>query len=243
MKKIKKRIFFLAVYIFVNVFLSFGKTENLIILKVYTFNRPPLYIVSNNNFSGTLVEKAKKIFEKAGISYKFIEMPPARILHYLSKEKNACSIGWFKTEERENRFIYSKPIHIESQCFIMATRKNLNVEPEKILNSPLFSIALVKGFYYGDEINNILKNSKIRKFYVPKPDAEKLLLMVKNRRVDLAIISKEEAQFLLKKKGFQNSIKLYPFKENIKVKRYIIFSKQTDREIIEKINRAIGEVN
>ena len=219
-----------------------GKSKNTVILKVYTFNRPPLYIVKNNTFSGILVEKTRKILDKAGVSYKFIAMPPARILKTLRRERNACSIGWFKTKEREKLFIYSKPICSQSDYFVVAARKNLNSNFSKIIKSPLFSIALVNGFSYGEEIDNMLKNSKIRKFYIPNPDAKKLLLLVKSKRVDFAILSQEEAQFHLKQDGFKNDIKLIPFKKKTTIKRYIIFSKKTDRRIIEKINRAIEDL-
>ena len=230
--------------IFVFYLTSFPlRSENIVILKVYTFNRPPLYTVKNNKFSGTLVDKTRKIFDKAGISYKFVQMPPKRILYKLTKEKNACSIGWFKTKEREKLFIYSKPICSESDYFIIAAKKSLNADFTHILKSPLFSIALVNGFSYGDEIDNMLKNSKIKKFYVPDADARKLLLMIKNNRVDLAILSKEEAEFFLNKDGLKNDIKLIPFREKIIIKRYIILKKKTDKKIIERINKAIEQLN
>ena len=226
-------------FVFVASSREYGK---LIILKVYIFNRPPLYVVKNNKFSGTLVEKTKKILDKAMLSYKFINMPPARILHELQRESNACSIGWFNTARREKKFIYSKPIYSESNYFLIAVRAGFSHDSKEVLNSPRNTIALIKGFSYGENIDKLLSKSKIKKFYVLKPDAEKLLLMVKNKRVDATIISKEEADYLFKKDDFSEELDLLEFKEKFTIKRYLIFSRKTDKQIIEKINQAIEKL-
>ncbi len=243
MRTIKKTAIIALVFfnlIFLN---SLCKNRDIVILNVYTFNRPPLYIVQKNRFSGILIEKARKIFDQAGINYKFIEIPPARILNHLSKEKNACSIGWFKTPKRQKRFIFSKPIYSENSPFVFVIRKNLKINPEKALNFSSFSIVLVKGFSYGETIDKKLSKSKIKKFYVPKADGRKILLILKNKRADISILTRKEAQFLVKKSEFKDSIKIIPFNEKTAIYRYIIFSKKTDKTIIEKINKAIEELN
>ena len=233
-----KKIYAFILFAFFLANISAAKEK----LKVYVFHRPPLYIVKPNGYSGILVEKAKKIFKKAGIDYSFITMPPARILNTLEKEKNACSIGWLKTKEREKRFVFSKPIYVKNDFFVFAVRKDFDKNIKMLLNSPKYTILLVRGFSYGEQIDKLLKQSKAKKFRTLS-NAKNLLLMVKNRRGDCAIISKDEADFWLKDPAFKNSIKLIPFKEKNKIKRYLIFSKQTDRKIIEKINRAIEEAN
>ncbi|BBB33276.1 polar amino acid transport system substrate-binding protein [Thermotomaculum hydrothermale] len=232
----------LAIFFLVFLSLFQAKSKDIKVLKVYTFNRPPLYIVKGNKFFGILVEKIKKILDKAKINYKFIEMPPARILHQLKIEVNACSIGWLKNKEREKSYIYSKPFFIENNYFIIVMRKNLNPEYKNLFKSPFFTIALVKGFSYGDEIDKLLANSKIKKFRIPNANAKMLLKMVKNNRVDMTIVSREEAEAFLKDSEFENSIKLIPFNERNCIKRYIIFSKKTDRDIIKRINNAIDDL-
>ena len=241
MKKLILKITFLVLVICFSPFSL--NSKDIVILKVYTFNRPPLYIVKNNKFSGILVEKTRKILDKAGINYKFISMPPSRILHTLQSDKNACSIGWLKTEKREKVFIFSKPIYSESDYFVIATRKNMKVGFKEALNNTHFAIALIKGFSYGKDLDEMLKNSKIKKFYIPNPDPEKLLLMIENNRVDFAVLCKEEGNFLLGKEDFKKTIKLIHIQKKIVIKRYIIFSKKTDKQIIDRINKAIEQLN
>jgi len=232
-----KKIYAFILFAFFLANISAAKEK----LKVYLFHRPPFYIAKPHGYSGILVEKAKEIFKKAGIDYSFITMPPARILNTLEKEKNACSIGWLKTKEREKKFIFSKPIYIEDNFFVFAVRKDFNKDIKSLLDSPKNTILLVRGFSYGENIDKLLRQSKIRKFWTVSC-ARNLLLMVKNRRGDCTIISKDEADFWLKDPIFKDSIKLIPFKQKKKIKRYLIFSKYTDKKIIEKINKAIEDL-
>ncbi len=218
------------------LFPSSGKT-----LKVYIFHRPPLYIAKGNKIGGIIVDISKQIFEKAGIKYRFIVYPPKRILITLKREKNACSLGWFKTKPREENYVFSKPIYCEGKTLFLVARKNSPNNPKFILNSPRKSIVLIQGFSYGESVDKLLRKSPVKKLKITG-STKQLLLIVLNKRADCTILSKNEVKrYFDKYPLFSKKLKAIPLSEKEEIHRYIIFSKNTDKEIIEKINKAIEE--
>lgn len=86
-------------------------------------------------------------------------MPPRRIISYLKiPGKKACSIGWFKTEEREAFAKFSKPIFQNKSLVILTTKVHqVKIEKHFGLKDVFFDQSLVMtnidSFSYGTTID------------------------------------------------------------------------------------------
>ena len=71
------------------------------ILLPWTERRPFQYVDSDGKLKGILFDLGEKIFTKAGVPMKWVEIPANRILSTLkANEQPICLVGWFKTPER-----------------------------------------------------------------------------------------------------------------------------------------------
>ena len=74
--------------------------------------RPPFMIKhADGTITGISATPAVAAFDRAKIAYKLEEASPARQIKDLKdNEKQVCSIGWYKTAEREHFAKFTLPI-------------------------------------------------------------------------------------------------------------------------------------
>ena len=91
-------------------------------IQVVVLDRPPYYVVHDGKPSGFLLLRAKRFIEAAKIPVgAYATYPPRRILAMIRRnEGRFCSVGWFRTAERENYARYSSPIHVDRPHIVLA---------------------------------------------------------------------------------------------------------------------------
>ncbi len=217
------------------------------ILKVYYFERMPYYYTDKNGIpKGIIIDRMKKILEKAKIKYSLQSLPVKRILLLLEEDCYACSPGWFKTEERLRKFKYTLPI-FQSKKFVGIFNKNINIKDNISLRNLFasnYKLGLIDGFNYGPIIEKYLKKYKPKIIRIStKPN--NLIKMVALKRIDYTFFSLEQAkEFLRLHPDFGKNLKIISIKEiSSGIKRYIICSKKVNEKLIIKMNKAIKELN
>ncbi len=224
-------------------FIGFSKEIKAEELKVYYFHRPPYYEKTPQGPGGFLMNISKLIFEKAEIKVTYEEMPPKRILETLKKPKPACSVGWFKTPQRETFLQFSKPIYISISSVIVA-RKEENIEPVDIKKlRKLFSlspgrIGIICSFSYGTHIDLIIKELDET---CSTTNVINLFKMTAGRRLAFVLSFPEEAGYILKNyEDLGKKLTMIPV-EGISQNfiRHIVCSKATPATIMERLNSEI----
>jgi polar amino acid transport system substrate-binding protein len=129
-------------------------------LPVSYIEKPPYYYTDGAQAKGFLLLRAQQIFERAAIVVTLVSRPARRALHEV--ESNAgptCSIGWFKSAEREAFAKFSVPIHQDRPMAVLtelgreaAVRKYPTLRA--LMAAPLFHVGVVDGFSYGPYITN-----------------------------------------------------------------------------------------
>jgi polar amino acid transport system substrate-binding protein len=114
----------LSAIILLTVFVPFFAHAE--VLTVSYLDRPPYYYTDKDgNPSGFLVELAREVFRDAGIEVAWKELPPNRVMYERRKKRAShCSIGWFRTQEREAYAKFSIPVYQDKPLVIMTTREN-----------------------------------------------------------------------------------------------------------------------
>ncbi|MDM8536942.1 transporter substrate-binding domain-containing protein [Desulfobacterales bacterium HSG17] len=215
-------------------------------LPIYYNERPPFFFTNKNEIAqGIVIERVKTVFDKAGVSYKFGSFPPNRLLIKLKKNNERfCTIGWYKNEERQKFAKYSDYIYQNKSRIALASSNNNKIKSgnalaEVFMNRDLF--LLVKdGFSYGKFIDDKITKYEpaMKKVFL---DNIKLLKLLKLKRADYFFTFEEEADVLIPKAGFRKADFKYVHFSNMPsgLKRYILYSKKVEDDLIKKIDEAI----
>lgn len=184
------------------------------------------------------------ILDTAGIPFAFVEIPPKRILKNIEQIEYSCSVGWFKTAERETFARFSDPIYKDMPTGIVLRRSSLSMFSEKptlteILESSLM-LGVVDGFSYGSKVDEAIFRLK-PSIYAISNEAENLLKMIQSERIDYAFMAPEEANYILQKDLVMKSdLQVIEMANEIEGNfRYLIFSRGVGPEIVDRVNESI----
>lgn len=130
---------------------------------LYYSERVP-YAVTDDNGSvkGLTATPAARAFERAGIPFKWKEMPFKRQLATLEfNKKKACGIGWFKKLEREAFAYFTHPIYQDKPSITISKKGNEGVTRHEVLATLLedksIRLLVKDGFSYGAYIDEQVK--------------------------------------------------------------------------------------
>ena len=172
-------------------------------IQVVVLDRPPYYVVHDGKPSGFLLLRAKRFIEAAKIPVAtYATYPPRRILAMIRKnDERLCSVGWFRTAERENYARYSAPIHVDRPHIVLAHPDAWQAVSGKgallpLMDDPDLTLGLVDGYSYGTYLDALIA-ARQGPTNTDSPDAPQLLTMLAARRVDFALFDREEADALV----------------------------------------------
>ncbi len=218
-------------------------------LTILAFHRPPYYILENNRpAGGILVEITRKALVMADIPHVFAEAPPKRILNIIENAREyACSVGWFKTGERERFARFSDPIYV-GQPMGAAMRPELVKtlpEPPTIagLMQQKLRMGLRGGFSYGEWLDARLTGHQgVTDLSVT--ENEQLLEMIARDRIDYTLIDPEEYAWLISRhKEFHSDTTFVALRDiPPEVPRYLMCSRCVPPEVISRINAALAQL-
>lgn len=218
------------------------------IITIYYLERVPYYYrTEDGEYKGVVLEPALRVFNQAQIPYTLVQMPAKRILSYLkSGHPNICSVGWYKTSEREQFVKYSLPIYKNSSRIAVTSKNNILMPSGKTIDEifkiPEITLLVRDGFSYGSYIDKKISALNPKKHSSTMKNSQ-ILKAIHRGLTNYIFMTKEEADVLIPAAGFNKTdFKYIHFSDApAKLKRYIMFSKQVDDQIINRINHAISQ--
>lgn len=218
-------------------------------LTILAFHRPPYYILEKNRpAEGILVEITEKALTTAGIPHVFVEAPPKRILNIIeTTQEYACSVGWFKTGERERFARFSDPIYVGQPMGAAMRPELVETLPEPPTIAGLMQknlrLGLRGGFSYGEWLDARLAGHRgVTDLSVT--ENEQLLEMVARDRIDYTLIDPEEYAWLVSRhKEFQTDTTFVALRDiPPEVPRYLMCGRCVPPEVISRINAALARL-
>ncbi len=218
-------------------------------LTVLAFHRPPYYILEKNRpAGGILVEITREALTTAGIPHIFVEAPPKRILNIIeTAQKYACSVGWFKTAERERFARFSDPIYVGQPMGAALRPELVKTLPEPLTVAGLMQqklrLGLRGGFSYGEWLDARLAGHR-GSTDQSVTENEQLLEMIARDRIDYTVIDPEEYAWLVSRnKEFQTDTTFVALRDiPPEVPRYLMCSRCVPPEVISRINAALARL-
>lgn len=214
---------------------------------VHYHERPPYYVTGPLGVYGLCVDPVKKAFLVAGVPVKWVKTPAARQLDILKYDgKNNAAIGWFKNPSREKFAVFSPYIFQDKPTIALARADNPGMQSGSPLAETVKNNSLVllrkQGYSYGKFIDDIIAA------YKPKQEittAENIgmLNIIHAGLADYFFISEEEAVELVRTSGLlPDQFAFIRFADVPRGnKRYLLFGRKTDQDILEKVNTAIQQ--
>lgn len=191
---------------------------------------------------GILIDPVLTALRSLDISVKWIETPPARQTEEIKRSAApVCALGWFKRPEREKFASFTMPIY-HDQPAVIVTRKDDTRFVDGIslydtFRDPARTLVVKTGYSYGATIDTWIKDMQ--------PHAETsaeandaLLNMIALRRGDYLIMAPEEAGHLLQTEpALGDALRVVKLSDAPTGEfRYLMCSKATPPELIERIN-------
>lgn len=216
-------------------------------IEVVVLDRPPYYGVRDGKPSGFLLLRAKRFIEAAKISIgAYAAYPPRRILAMIRKnDARVCSVGWFRTAERESYARYSAPIHVDRPHIVLAHPEawpavNDHGALLPLMDDPDLRLGLIDGYSYGIYLDALI-GARHGPTDSDSPDATQLLKKLADRRVDFALFDREEADALVSSNESARSLRtvfLNGMPEG--QRRYLICSLQVSEAEMRAIDAVIA---
>lgn len=219
-------------------------------LKVYYFDRIPFYNTENNEVDGILIKISKLVFEEAGIEYEFVNMPVKRMFEILKSPGNTCILGALMTKEREELYLYSNDYFFQDGPMNVVINKVLRSELpsfptiKEILESNL-RMGVIDGYSYGEWLDNNIVKYKINPNKINiSDDSERMYKMIISNRFDYMFAGFEESLYAVKQNNeYSYNLQIVNIKDApMGNKRYFLFSKGIDKNMLNKINNALEKV-
>lgn len=215
------------------------------VITIHYHERPPYYVTGHFGVYGICADPAKLVFNKAGIPFHWQKTPAKRQLDIIkSNRAKECLLGWFKNKEREKFAKYSLCIYQDKPAIALARFDNQKIVSgrfiEAYFSNPNLTLLRKDGYSYGRFVDKkIAEFNPEQKITIAENVG--MLKMIHAGRADYFFIGEDEAEVLIASSGLpKTDFKYVRFSDMPEGnKRYILFSKKVEDEVVHKINTAI----
>ncbi len=219
-------------------------------LRILIFERPPYYtVLPGGKPDGFLVQLTVTLLQEAGIPHEFSEMPARRILERIRQNSGPeCSIGWFKTPEREEFSRFSLPIYRDMPLMAVFRRgegppPGARATLEELARHPGLTLGLNETFSFGHAVDAILAGYAAPPMRI-SASQDQLLRMLLAKRFDYMLINPEEFHTLATQAGIDvdalSPVKLDDLPRGNR--RYLMCARCVDDATMDRINKAISRL-
>lgn len=215
-------------------------------LELQIVQRPPYLMVGpDQSMDGIAIRPTAAAFKKAGIDVIWREVPALRQLQRLkSNQERVCSVGWYKTAERQKFAKFTNPVSQDSPWAAFANggfAPTAGANVRGLLASSSVSVLIKTGFVYGDFLDRELAAMKAQRIDT-MADMPQVLLMIEAGRAQLTFAPIEEIQYYLSKHSSgADATSIITFDEMpAGYHRHLMCSKLVEDELIARFNAALA---
>ena len=217
------------------------------VLMVYR-DKPPYSYLENGVAKGFLLERTRRVMQRAGIESQFRELPPKRIFLEIQRDEQAiCSFGWYKLAERERYARFSAPLHQDRPHVVLAGPRSVDAvrrhtSLKSLMSDATLIVAGADGVSYGAELDvMIAKFAGKRDFTLQSP--LQVAKKIAAQRADFMFIDQEDYDYLTASNADFRSdalVRIDYADMPAGLKRHILCSQRVGQETMRKINAAIA---
>jgi len=208
--------------------------------------KPPYYYTENGVAKGFMLDRARQIFDAAGIPARFVNEPQKRIwANFTHGTRNYCSISWYRLPEREAVAQYTVTVHTDQPHAVLAlpavaARVRAHPHLKSLLSDRSLSLAVIDGVSYGPELDALISTSK-NQVMRRTVETSAMIRMLSVGRADFLFVDREDWHYLSNKHPELKTLVLIDFADMPPgLKRYFVCSRDVPAQTMERLNRAIA---
>jgi len=210
------------------------------VLRVGVFHHPPYMIVEDGKISGTDVELARLVLERAGYRVEFLVRPPARGLREVATGELDALPGIGLTPDRERILWYGSPIHAKmSQAFTLGSDVARIGTPEALLGlgEP---VGFIRGFRFGERLDGLREALREKGLAEEEADIADNIRKLLARRIAAFVDMRDPGLHEIEKMGLSGQV--VPLGEpEFMGWAYLALSRKTcTRADLERVDRALA---
>lgn len=217
-------------------------------LTLHFYERPPYMIrQADGSASGLTADRARAVFQRAGIAVQWKNTPAKRQLSLIRFNSAAdCGIGWFRNAERESFAQFSLPIYRDLPPVVIANQKFQPAAPTSlatVLADPRVRVLLKDGLTYGSYVAEQVRTAAAVVQRVTNEQPQ-LVRMIAAGRADFMFATGEEARFLVTmEEAGDDAVRVLTFADIPPGEpRYLMCSRQVSAETLTKLDAAITQL-
>lgn len=218
-------------------------------LRVLYLEFPPYYYTnSSGEPEGFLLKKADELFRSVGFEPTYTSMPARRILLEMRGLNPACSIGWFKTPEREKYAKFSKPFYRNRPLQALFLRDNAMLFHGKdtlleLMMDNNLVLGKLNGYSFGPVVDHLVKEIE-PKSQVVVGGHPQLIRLLAEGRFSYILVAPEEIGTLIEKNHLSPEFFESKMLTDIPAGnlRHLMFSRGMTEDVVIQLNRVIESV-
>lgn len=209
---------------------------------------PPLAFSNGTGVPrGRFIDALNQRSGAAGLKLSYESRPAKRILAEVRADRAPiCSLGWFKTPERETFAKFSRPIYRDRGVTIVSSLPASTytgiTSLQQLLGRGTWRIGAISGLSYGADVDRILA-ANATMVERPTVTVDQMLRIVSAGRVPLAVVAEEHLNWFLEHEGGDTKLVRLSLSDLPKTgpQRFIMCSRRTPDDLIKAIDALIGE--
>lgn len=217
------------------------------VVRVLYMERPPYYETTAGRPAGFLNELTAEAFRRAGLTAAFESMPAKRILRVIADDQGpVCSVGWFKTPERETFASFSTPISRDQPLVALVRAEDTALFAPRTSLAALFAdrslrLGIIAGFSYGESVDGLMAAARPNLVEVTGSQSQ-LLHMLESSHLDYLLIAPVEIGKAMRAAGIDRGrLATVPLADapagNL---RHLLCNKSFDPALMQRLNAAIA---
>jgi polar amino acid transport system substrate-binding protein len=215
-------------------------------LKLQIVELPPYMIVNaDSSIAGLVVTPTLAAFKKAAIPIAWQVVPAVRQLQQIKEGKERlCSVGWYKTPEREKFAKFSKAI-LRDSPFVGVAEPTFHiangVSIDTILGDSKVEVLIKIGFVFGDFLDKKILEMKAKR-QVSYGDMPQIFKMIAAGRAQITFAPLDEVQYYINIGVIdKEKIKILTFSDMpLGYNRYLMCSQNVEDKLIDRFNAALA---
>jgi len=207
---------------------------------------PYQYRDSSGKLTGLDIELIEVIMKNAGCELKILLNVPWK-RHLINVEQGLIDLApdASKTEEREKYAYFSDPYRSEIVALYVkkGDSNKYSINSLSDLVGKKFNIGILRGSYYGEEFNSLMKNAGFSKWVKSVNKTKQNFKMLEKNRIHGFLGFPPADDLLIKNEGFENKIERHPMPFISTGDVHLMFSrKSTSRKIVDEFDTSLKDL-
>jgi polar amino acid transport system substrate-binding protein len=203
---------------------------------------PYQYHNNERQLVGLDIESFKAIMTEAQLTYTTAEIPWKTHLHYLKTGKMDMAMGASWSKDREEYAYFTLPYRHETVKLFVKKGLSASIKLNTLsdLIGSKYILGVESGYYYGDIYQELIKNPSFRANISEVIDLEQNVTLVLQGHLDGFLVDPNTMRSFVDKYQMEDEFEPHPL-EIYSADIFIMLSKKTtDKELLRKIDKAIG---